>query len=168
MALVADGAIMQIGCVVEDLAEAERIHSASFGVPIWTRMRDIAFSPERTTYRGEPADFVIHVSLGYAGSQQIELIEPVRGVNLYTEFLERSGPGMHHLGWIPEDYDESLAEARRAGLAVVQQGSTKEMDFVYLEAADMGVQYVELMRPSASLSSRFEAMRLASQAVDLS
>jgi hypothetical protein len=138
------------------------MYAESFGVPRWTRFPDVAFGPDRTTYRGEQADYVIHVALGYAGPQQVELIQPVRGVDLYTEYLERSGPGVHHLAWVPDVYDPALARARSAGLAPAQAGYTDDMAFTYLETPAIGAHFVELMRLSPSIRSMFAALQAAS------
>ena len=45
----------------------------------------------------KPADFVASISLSYLGDMQLELIEPVRGPNIYSDFLRDSGPGLHHI-----------------------------------------------------------------------
>lgn len=161
---IATGPIMQLGCVVTDLARAEEQHTSWFGVPEWTRFPEVAFGPDRTTYRGEPADYAINVSLGYAGDQQLELIEPIRGENLYTEFLDRCGPGVHHVAWIPDDYEAALAEADRRGLVVAQAGSTDDMEFVCLETTGMGAHFVELMRLSPRMAQMFESLRRAAAA----
>ena len=58
-----------------DIAATERLLSEQFGVGAWTRLEDIRFGPDETTLRGEPVDFTIHVSLGYAGDLQLELIQ---------------------------------------------------------------------------------------------
>lgn len=158
---VVNGPIMQIGCVVEDLAEAERTYAESFGVKKWARFTGVAFTPDRTTYRGEPADCVIDVSLGYSGAQQIELIRPVSGASIYTEYLDLSGPGVHHLAWAVDDLDAALAEARSRGLEVVQQGAMDGMAFAYLETPGMGTHFVELMRLSPAMRDTFAAMQAA-------
>lgn len=156
--------ISQIGCVVHSIAEAEKMYAGMLGVPAWTRFPDVSFAPDRTTYRGAPADFAIDVSLGYAGDLQVELIQPVRGTNIYTEFLERSGPGVHHLGTVPVDYDAAVADARGSGLEVVMQGRTDEIDFTYFDTPGTGAHFVELMRLSPRIGNLFDSMRAAAAA----
>lgn len=160
---VVTGPIIQIGCVVENLDEAERSYATGFGVTRWSRFTGVAFSPEHTTYRGQPADLVIDVSLGYSGTQQVELILPVRGESIYTEFLERSGPGVHHLAWAVDDLAVALSEARNRGLEVVQQGAMDGMEFAYLETPGMGTHFVELMRLSPQMRDSFASMQAASR-----
>ncbi|AWK71526.1 lactoylglutathione lyase [Rhodococcus oxybenzonivorans] len=153
------GPIFQVCWVVEDLATAERHFADQFGVAKWLRLPNVHSGPDHCTYRGEPADYVVHVSLGYAGGQQLELIEPVSGRNLYVEQLERSGPGVHHVAWVPDDFEATLAEAARRGLPVVQQGRFEGvgMEFAYLEGGRLG-GYVELMKLSEEMRAMFDSL----------
>ncbi|QTJ65535.1 VOC family protein [Rhodococcus sp. ZPP] len=153
------GPIFQVCWVVEDLDTAERHFADQFGVAKWLRLPNVHFGPDHCTYRGEPADYVVHVSLGYAGGQQLELIEPVSGSNLYVEQLERSGPGLHHVAWVPDDFEATLAEAARRGLPVVQQGRFEGvgMEFAYLEGGPLG-GYVELMKLSEEIRAMFDSL----------
>ncbi|MDV7353113.1 VOC family protein [Rhodococcus oxybenzonivorans] len=153
------GPIFQICWVVEDLDAAERHFTDQFGVAKWLRLPNVHFGPDHCTYRGEPADYVVHVSLGYAGGQQLELIEPVSGRNLYVEQLERSGPGMHHVAWVPDDFEATLAEAASRGLPIVQQGRFEGvgMEFAYLDGGPLG-GYVELMKLSEVMRAMFDSL----------
>ena len=65
----------------------------------------------RCSYRGKPADFVASISLSYLGDMQLELIEPVSGANVYSDFLRDNGPGLHHIcveADSPEHFDAAL------------------------------------------------------------
>src|SRR5688572_23616344 len=74
---IATGPVIQLCWVTEDVEATETFLSAHFGVPAWTRLPDIHFDPENCTLHGEPADFTVHVSLGYIGDLQLEIIQPV-------------------------------------------------------------------------------------------
>jgi catechol 2,3-dioxygenase-like lactoylglutathione lyase family enzyme len=158
MSLVA-GPIFQICWVVDDIESAERYFTDQLGVARWLRLPDVHFGPEHCTYRGQPADYVVHVSLGYAGGQQLELIQPVSGRNLYTEQLETSGPGVHHVAWVRDDFEATLAEAGCRGLPVVQRGRFEGvgMEFAYLEGGPLG-GYVELMKLSEEMRAMFASL----------
>lgn len=159
MTPLVSGPIFQICWVVEDIAAAEREFTEKWGVRRWLRLPDIAFGPETTTYRGKPAEYTIHVSLGYVGTQQIELIQPVSGQNLYTEFLEKRGVGVHHVAWVPDDYEETLAEAGRRGMPILQQGRAEGagMEFAYLDGGALG-GYVELMKLTPEIRLMFDSL----------
>lgn len=151
--------IFQICWVVDDIAAAEREFSEKWGVQRWLRMPDLHFGPETTTYRGERADYTAHIALGYSGTQQIELIQPVSGNNLYTEFLESNGVGVHHVAYVPVDYEETLAEAERRGMPVLQQGRIggAGMEFAYLDGGPLG-GYIELMKLTPEIRLMFESL----------
>jgi catechol 2,3-dioxygenase-like lactoylglutathione lyase family enzyme len=160
MALV-DGPIFQVAWVVDDIAAAERWFTDALGVPSWFRIPDVHFGPEACTFRGEPADYVIHVGLGYAGEQQLELIQPVSGTNLYTEHLARSGPGLHHVAWVPDDFDATLAAAEAEGIEVTQRGhfDAPAMEYAYLDGRAGGAPHIELMRLSPEMTAFFDSLR---------
>src|SRR4051812_42676089 len=119
---IAEGPIFQICWVVADIAAAEQEFETRFGIAKWLRINDVAFSAEHCSVRGVPTDYVIHVSIGYAGDQQVELIQPVSGNNIYAEFLADHGPGMHHVAYVVDELAAALARAERAGAAVAQRG----------------------------------------------
>ncbi|WP_183095235.1 VOC family protein [Nocardioides stalactiti] len=158
---IASGPVTQLAWVVEDIGAAEEFHRAHFGAGPWTRMPDVRFGPEEATFRGEPADFTAHVSLGYAGDLQLELIQPVAGESIYTEFLARSGPGLHHLCFETDDLDAAVARARAAGLDVPQQGVMAGglMSFAYVDGAAWGAPYVELAQLTDDMRAFYAAIK---------
>ncbi|MEV6276247.1 VOC family protein [Nocardia sp. NPDC051832] len=149
---IIEGPIFQVAWVVHDIDAAEKRFTDDFGVEKWLRIPGVHFGPETCTYRGQPANYTIDVALGYAGGQQLELIAPVSGTNVYTEFLDRAGPGLHHVAWIPSDYDAFVAAAD-----IVQQGEFEGvgMEFAYVEGGPIG-SYVEAMRLSPDMRAMFD------------
>jgi catechol 2,3-dioxygenase-like lactoylglutathione lyase family enzyme len=147
MAIVS-GPITQTAWVVADIGKTEAHLSALAGVRHWTRLNDIRFGPESCTYRGAPADFTAHISMAYVGDMQLELIEPVSGDSIYSEFIERSGGGLHHVCWEVDDLEAALARATTAGLSCVQRGDMAggAVRFAYLDGTAHGVPYVELIQ----------------------
>ena len=139
------GPITQIAWVTTDVAATEQLLSQQFGVGAWTRLPDIEFGPQTCRFRDEAADYVAHISLSYLKGMQLELIQPVRGANIYTEFLDRAGPGLHHVCFEPDDFDTAISKLQADGLAVIQQGDMAgSMRFAYVDGAFAGVPYVEL------------------------
>lgn len=159
--MIASGPIVQICWVVDDIAAAETFHSAHFGAGRWTRMPDVRFGPEEATYRGAPANFTAHVSLAYVGDVQLELIQPVSGDSIYTEFLARSEAGLHHICFETDDIEGSVARAREEGLEVVQRGvmSGGLMQFAYVDGARWGAPYVEIVQLTEEIRAFFAAIR---------
>ncbi|MUM17028.1 VOC family protein [Mycobacterium sp. CBMA271] len=154
------GPITQIAWVTADIAATEELLSGQFGAGKWTRMPNIEFGSQTCSYLGQPADFVAHISLSYLADLQLELIEPVRGDSIYIEFLERHGPGLHHVCFEPEDFDAAVSSAEAWGLTVVQRGEMAgSMRFAYLDGAFAGVPYVELAEVSTDMRTFFDYVK---------
>jgi hypothetical protein len=133
---------VQIAWVTRDLEVTEKALTTLLGAKKWIRMPGVHFGPDSCTYRGRPADFVADISLSYAGDTQLELIAPVTGESIYTEFLDNAGPGLHHVCIETEDVERALAER---DAAVVQRGVMPGgMEFAYVTAEDAGVPYIEI------------------------
>src|SRR5262245_10595958 len=63
--------------------------------------------------RGQPAEFTYLGAEVQAGPVWFELLQPLEGRSLYTEFLEEKGEGLHHVlvGWDPEEQAPGAAPA---------------------------------------------------------
>lgn len=164
MTTIANGPVTQIAWVTADIGATEKFLTTAFGAGSWTRMNDIHFAPDSCTLRGEPADFVIHVSIVYVGDLQLEVIQPVSGRSIYAEFLEAKGPGLHHVCIDVDDMDAALAAAAELGYGVHQAGSMMggAMDFAYIDGTEHGVPYVEIARIGPEMHEVFAAIKAAS------
>jgi len=138
----------QVAWVTSDMDATETALTGLLGVRKWVRIPDVHFAPQTCSYRGKPADFVATISLSYLGDMQLELITPVRGENIYSDFLRESGPGLHHIcieAQTPERFDAALREAAEQGAPVVQQGLMPGgLQFAYVSAPEAGVPFVEI------------------------
>lgn len=143
---IASGGISQTAWVVQDLDATEQFFIDHLGVRKWVRIPDVHFGPETCVYRGRPADFVAHVSLSYLADMQLELIQPVRGDSIYTEFLERGGPGLHHVCFHTDDLSAALDAATAGDVEVAQRGTMAGggVEFAYLDGSAAGAPYIEL------------------------
>ena len=133
------------------------------GAKKWVRMPGIHFGPDSCTHRGAPADFVADISFSYAGDTQLEVIAPVSGVGVYSEFLEHSGPGLHHVCRTAPDEDAfaaMCADAERNGTPIVTHGTMPGgMRFAYASAPDAGVPYLELAYVPPEIQKFFDYVK---------
>ena len=107
----------------------------------------------------------LHVSLGYAGDLQLELIEPVSGPGIHREFLDAHGPGLHHVCFAVDDVDAACAAADAAGVPVLMRGSMMdgEIEFAYVDGSAGGAPYVELARIGPQMQAFYDAIRARDQ-----
>jgi catechol 2,3-dioxygenase-like lactoylglutathione lyase family enzyme len=148
---------VQIAWVTRDLDATEKALTTLLGAKKWIRMPGVHFGPDTCTYRDGPADFVADISLSYAGDTQLELIAPVSGESIYTEFLESAGPGLHHVCIEADDVERWVTER---GADVVQRGVMPGgMEFAYVTALDAGVPYIEIAYIPSEIRAFFDYIK---------
>jgi catechol 2,3-dioxygenase-like lactoylglutathione lyase family enzyme len=157
------GSPVQIAWVTRGVGATENALTSMLGVKKWVRLPDVHFAPDSCSYLGAPADFVAHISLSYLGETQLELIEPVRGPNIYSDFLRDSGPGLHHVcveADSLDDFDATLAAAVEQGATVPQQGLMPGgLRFAYISAPDAGVPFLEIAHFSPEMRQFFDYIK---------
>jgi hypothetical protein len=97
-------------------------------------------------FRGGRTTCALDIAFARSGNVQVELIRPVRGTGLHSEFLATNGPGAHHLGFMVDEIDAEVAEARALGFASVQGATFGPLRFCYLDTFDDFGLYVELVQ----------------------
>jgi hypothetical protein len=144
--------ICQICFVTRDIKKLMK-HFSSLGVSPFRVYSMDTRAMEGVTYRGKPADYSIKVAWSQLGSWTLELIEPTRGENIYTEFLNSHGEGIHHLGMYVDDYQRACQTLAQKGYAQTQGGPIEGKDktgrFDYFETeGDFGTALELLDMPN--------------------
>ena len=101
------GRIDHIGVAVEDLDEAVALYSERLAMPVQHR--------ETVEEQGVEA-----VLLG-VGDSHVELLRPLGPETAVGRFLERNGPGLHHVAYGTDDIDSALEAVREAGLRLIDE-----------------------------------------------
>jgi hypothetical protein len=154
---MSDQTPVQIAWVTRDLDATETALTTLLGAKKWIRIPGVHFGPDTCSYRGRPADFVADISLSYAGDTQLEVIAPVSGDSIYTEFLESTGPGLHRICIEADDLDRALAERNAE---VLQRGLMPGgLEFAYVSAAAAGVPYIEIAQVSPEMRAFFDYVK---------
>jgi methylmalonyl-CoA epimerase len=97
--------IHHVGVAVTDLDESIELYRRALGAEL----------VHRATSESEGID----VALLRVGSDEIELMSPLRDDSPVGKFMTKRGPGLHHVAYGVPDIDAALAEARGAGLELV-------------------------------------------------
>jgi len=99
------GRIDHVAMAVEDLDEAVALYQDRLGMNLQHREIFDQFGVEA-------------VLLGI-GDGHVELLKPVSPDSGVGRFLERRGPGMHHVAYRTDDIDSALESVRAAGLVLI-------------------------------------------------
>jgi len=143
----------QIGYVVRDLDAAVRAYADRLGIGGWLVYTYGAPMLKDMTYRGRPHPYRMRLALTQCGDLQLEFIQSLEGPNIYEEFLERHGEGVHHLGVVVPDLVVAVREMERQGYRVIQSGGRhgKNGDggFAYFETESVFGTTLELIQRPA-------------------
>lgn len=135
--------LSQVGIVVRDVDRTAAFYHSTFGIGPFGIIPEVKF--EGAILRGRPTSTSIKVAFAQSGPIQIELIQPLKGENIYTEFLDSRGEGLHHLGFEVDDFDGSLAGFKSKGIEPVLWHNMGWMAFAYLGTDSIGGVMIELL-----------------------
>lgn len=130
----------QIALVVRDVYGAMDHWSSLLGVGPWDvrhftqdTVRDFHVDGRRVT---EEFDFICAVT--WVGQVEMELIQPIKGPNVYWRHLDEHGEGLHHIKDVmpDEDIPGALEYFEREGCRVLQTGWIDEDVHYYLDTKD--------------------------------
>ncbi|MCG2659261.1 MAG: VOC family protein [Kiritimatiellae bacterium] len=135
-------AMSQICIVVRDLDRAityyERLGLGPFVKP------EINYTD--ISYHGRPVTAKWIMGFCSLGQIEMELAQPVSGPNIYQDFLEMKGEGIHHLGFDVKDMDERLERYAKMGIKILQSGRTPHGGFAHLDTTAIGGVIFEIIQ----------------------
>ena len=118
--------IKQIALVVKDVQKAMDQFVNVLGIGPWdvrhftpAKVRDFKIDGQPVT---EDFDFICAVC--WEGGIEFELIQPIKGPNIYWKHLEEKGEGLHHVKEVLSDAEipAALQEFADKGIRVLQTG----------------------------------------------
>ena len=101
------GRIDHVGVAVEDLDEAIELYTQRLGMPLQHR--------ETVEEQGVEA-----VLVG-VGDSHVELLRPLGPDTAVGRFLQRNGPGLHHVAYGTDDIASAIDDVRKAGLRLIDE-----------------------------------------------
>ncbi|MCC7021542.1 MAG: VOC family protein [Thermomicrobiales bacterium] len=86
--------ITQVSLAVRDLDKTMEQYYRAFGWAPWQVFDHVLPVHHRTELRGESVHYSLRGAEVYVGSLNFELLQPLEGPNLWSEFMERRGEGI--------------------------------------------------------------------------
>jgi methylmalonyl-CoA/ethylmalonyl-CoA epimerase len=135
--MVMFGRIDHIGVAVEDLDAALELYGSSFAMPL----------AHRETVEEQGVEAV----LLDVGDGHVELLRPLGPETAVGKFLERKGPGLHHVAYAVEDIDATLEKLGAAGLELIDREprvGIRESRVAFLHPRSTGGVLTEIVEPA--------------------
>ena len=145
--------LVQIGIVVADRDQTTRLLTSLFGIGPFRLVEWPDRAESKYYYRGAEEHIRIRRAFVQLGDVEVELIQPLEGRSGYSDFLDQTGGGIHHVLFEISDIDPVIQELAKSGVTVLQSGTgiRPGTRWVLLDTREMLGFYVELRhRPGES------------------
>jgi methylmalonyl-CoA/ethylmalonyl-CoA epimerase len=131
------GRIDHVGVAVEEIDAAIELYQGAFGMPL----------AHRETVEEQGVEAV----LLDVGDGHVELLRPLGPDTAVGKFLERKGPGLHHVAYAVDDIDATLEKLAAAGLELIDREprvGIRESRVAFLHPRSTGGVLTEIVEPA--------------------
>ena len=129
--------IDHIGLAVADLDGAVELYRDRLGMPL--------------QHREAVEQFGVEAVLLGIGDSHVELLSPTDPESAVGRFIQRGGPGLHHVAYQTADIDAALEQARSAGLALIDEeprAGVRNSRVAFVHPKSTGGVLTELVEPA--------------------
>ena len=140
--------IKQIGIVVRDMDRAMNYMKTIFGLEPVGEGETPNYGEK--TYAGEPEDFCAKMVFYRFGDMDVELILPLRGRSVWSDFLNARGEGLHHIQLWVKNFEKTKMYLENLGMPMMQGGESVRYPgakFGYFDCMEQLGYYLEVFNP---------------------
>jgi 4-hydroxyphenylpyruvate dioxygenase-like putative hemolysin len=130
--------ITQVAVVAKDLRKTMEAYQKVMGWGPWSVYEHKPPILHHTELRGKPVHFTMLRAEAHCNPIDFEIIQPLEGPSIYTEFLEQKGEGLQHLAVVApsENVDLALQSFKKNGIDVLMSGRIGEnIRFYYMDTS---------------------------------
>ncbi len=131
------GRIDHVGVAVEDMDAALALYRDELGLPL--------------AHREVVEEQGVDAALFDVGDGHVELLAPLGPDTPVGKYLERRGPGLHHVAYAVDDIDAELERVRAAGLRLIDERprvGIRNSRVAFLHPGALGGVLTELVQPA--------------------
>ena len=128
--------LYQVGIVVRDLEKSMEHYQNVLGIGPWETFDADPSTISDMMYGGRPVKrpFRFRIAFAMVGPIQLELIQPLEGELIHSDFLKEHGEGLHHMGHVRvQNLDEAVQALEKAGFPCTQRAHFGGGGFAYMD-----------------------------------
>jgi len=132
-----------VGVVVKDIKKAiayfESLGIGPFTAPGVAPGKPPIFTiPFKGELHGKPAEWKTTISNAKMGDVELELLEPSEGPQALKESLDKTGEGLHHIGFFTDNLENEIANFKKNGVGIWTMGRASGGPFIYSDPTPIG------------------------------
>ena len=131
------GLIDHIDVATDDLDASLALYEGSFAMPL--------------SHRETVEEQGVEAVLLDVGACHVELLEPLGPDTPVGKFLERKGPGLHHVAYRVDDIDATLTQLAEAGVELIDteaRTGIRQSRVAFLHPRSTGGVLTEIVQPA--------------------
>ena len=131
------GRIDHVGVAVDDMDAALSLYRDGLGLPV--------------SHREVVEEQGVDAALLDVGDGHVELLSPLGPDTPVGKYLERRGPGLHHVAYAVEDIEAELERLRAAGLRLIDERpriGIRQARVAFVHPGAVGGVLTELVEPA--------------------
>jgi methylmalonyl-CoA/ethylmalonyl-CoA epimerase len=135
------GRIDHIGVATDDLDRAVALYEGTLGMPV----------AHRETVESQGVEAV----LLDVGEGHVELLRPLGPDTPIGRYLERKGPGLHHVAYAVDDIEGVLGSLKEAGIELIDsepRAGIRDSRVAFVHPRSTGGVLTEIVEPSEAHS----------------
>jgi hypothetical protein len=140
-----DRVILQIAFVTPNIEKTKTWLAGFTGMPVPPTEMSEPLTEADTEYLGAPSEARCKLAFFEFGNTTIELIEPDQHPSCWRDFLDRNGPGCHHLAFKVKGIKQKIAAFGRHGYPLLQKGEFTGGRYAYVDTEPQLGILVELL-----------------------
>jgi methylmalonyl-CoA/ethylmalonyl-CoA epimerase len=144
--------LQHIGVVVRDIKKAiaffEALGIGPFTAPGAKPGQPPVFTvPFKGELHGKPAEWKTTISFANMGGVELELLEPTEGPQALKESLDKTGEGLHHIGYLTDSLEDEIANFKKNGTGIWTIARTADGGgFLYSDPTPVGGLAIEFRK----------------------
>jgi methylmalonyl-CoA/ethylmalonyl-CoA epimerase len=134
--------IDHIGVAVEQLEASLELYRDNFEL--------------RVAHREVVSEQGVEAVLLDVGENHVELLAPLGSETPVGRFLEKKGPGLHHVAYQVNDIDATLSQLKQAGMALIDEeprSGIRGSRVAFIHPGATGGVLTEIVEPAAGAES---------------
>lgn len=139
----------QIAVITSDIEKAKKAWAAFYGVEVPPTADGGVYENTRCEYFGEPNKTASckMAFFNFDNGLQMEIIEPYGGDSTWQDFLNETGGGIHHMGYVVKDIKGAIKACEENGYKMTMKGYYGDGSgiYIYYDARETLGCFVELL-----------------------
>jgi len=145
----------QVSIAVHDLEKSMEHYQNTLGIGSWEIFDADSSTLSDMTYHGRSVQHRFRAAFAIVGPMQLELVQPLEGDSIFSDFLREHGEGVNHLGSVRvHSLDEAIDILEKEGFPCLQSGRFAGGGYACMDTVKtLGVIIEVLERPEGMPAS---------------